>query len=91
MHLKIHLVHFKLHRNITQYYHCGFNRCRKYYPALVSLRTHIDRIHLVRNKETKDRALDTVVNDKGKFICNVSTCKKKFGTYSSLISHLKTH
>ena len=76
MHLKMHLVHFKLHKNITEHYYCGFNKCRKYYPALVWLRTYIDRIHLVRKKETKDRALDTVVNDKGEFICNVSTWKK---------------
>lgn len=89
--MKIHVKHLKIHRNITNNFHCGYNRCNKIFELEVSFRSHVSRFHLHQRQETKINEISTAADSGGKFVCNVSICKMQFQYYSDFTKHLKSH
>lgn len=90
--IKCHLEHHRFHRNVTSNFHCGFEKCTKFFEIEKSLRSHLSRKHNVtfKRKQTFDSD-DKIANKEAKYICTLDMCRKGLNNYSLLIKHLKTH
>lgn len=87
-----HLRHHGYHRNVTKFYHCGFNRCEHFFQTTLHLKLHLRRQHLITSapKAVQINAAQ-IVNDRGKYFCSLTICSKEFDDYKKFIKHLKEH
>ncbi|XP_016842392.1 uncharacterized protein LOC103315333 [Nasonia vitripennis] len=85
-----HLLHHKFHRNIHNYVHCGFEKCLKFFKKEAHLKKHLFRSHnLLKQKENPKTVLNS--DQRGKFVCSISSCEKEWDCFSDLVKHLKVH
>ncbi|XP_031780303.1 uncharacterized protein LOC100679989 isoform X1 [Nasonia vitripennis] len=85
-----HLLHHKFHRNIHNYVHCGFEKCLKFFKKEAHLKKHLFRSHnLLKQKENPKTVLNS--DQRGKFVCSISSCEKDWDCFSDLVKHLKVH
>ncbi|XP_039315484.1 uncharacterized protein LOC105205425 isoform X2 [Solenopsis invicta] len=90
--LKKHLDHHIYHRNITYFYYCGYDRCKKCFQSGTYLRAHLRRTHGLHSKKHETfLSIAFSADERGKFVCTINICKKKFDNFHLLIKHLKKH
>lgn len=86
------MQHHRFHRNVTNNFHCGFEKCSKFFEIEVSLRSHVIRKHCKKFKQNeKFKCKDKIVTEEAKYICTLDICRKELSNYSQLIKHLKRH
>lgn len=90
--LKKHLDHHIYHRNITYFYYCGYDRCKKCFQSGTYLRAHLRRTHGLHSKKHETfLSIAFSADERGKFVCTINICKKEFDNFHLLIKHLKKH
>ncbi|KAJ8665784.1 hypothetical protein QAD02_007446 [Eretmocerus hayati] len=88
--LGAHLSHQIFHRNINRFYHCGFNKCPRFYRTSYLMKQHVRRCHRLSLRLENPQSVQAA-NAYGKFICTVISCRKECDVLSELIKHLKVH
>ncbi|KAK3916809.1 Transcription factor IIIA, partial [Frankliniella fusca] len=89
--LRAHLSHRNDHRHVTNKYHCGWGGCSSNFNNERLLRFHILRVHRVKVSQLQPSQKQPKANDRGKYVCSVTVCKKEFDSYSPFLSHLYIH
>ena len=85
------LQHQQFHSNLSQYWHCGYNGCKKQFRLQGSLRAHLLRTHVVLLSSKNNKNSSPFRIARTQFICSVQLCKKVFSSSNAVIQHLKDH
>lgn len=89
--LKSHLQHHRLrHINISQQFHCGYDRCKVTYRVKNHLYNHLRQCHKVSVKQ-EGRVLTLPAKNDSYYFCTVFSCGQKFHDHNTLMKHLKWH
>lgn len=92
IHWPIYFNHLQKHLILSDKYHCGYERCPKFFRTKDTLRVHLLRCHKLSVRgEAKSSKFKIVPNVDVNYVCQVQLCGKLFANSNHLLKHMKNH